>query len=44
MSDEGISFDIKSRLTEIVEKLDVWNLRLRITDLQEVLKHRAAPN
>jgi hypothetical protein len=44
MEETGISADIKSRLTETFENLDVWKLRLKIGELQNILKREAVPN
>ena len=44
MLEAGISVDIKSRLTETFENLDVLELRREIGRLQDLLRHKAVPN
>jgi len=44
IGEAGISADIKSRLTDTFENLDVWELRLKIGELQDILRHKAVPN
>ena len=44
MEEAGMSADIKSRLTETFENLDVLELRREIGELQDILRHKAAPN
>ena len=44
MLEAGISADIKSRLTETFENLDVLELRREIGRLQDILRHKAVPN
>jgi hypothetical protein len=44
MGEEDISADIKSRLTETFENLDVWELRLKIRELQDILRRGAVPS
>jgi len=44
IGEAGISADIKSRLTDTFENLDVCELRLKIGELQDILRHKAVPN
>jgi hypothetical protein len=44
MGEAGVSSGIKNRLTETFENLDVWELRLKIGELQDILRHKAVPN
>jgi hypothetical protein len=44
MGDAGISADIKDRLTETFEKLDVWELRRKVGEFQDILRLKAVPN
>jgi hypothetical protein len=44
MGDTDISADIKSRLTETFENLDVLELRRKIGELQDILRRKAVPN
>jgi hypothetical protein len=44
MREAGVSSGIKNRLTETFENLDVWELRLKIGRLQDILRRKAVPN
>jgi hypothetical protein len=44
MTRPSVSADIKNKLTEMFENLDVCELRLEIGKLQDILRHEAVPN